>query len=160
MSYKLPNGSGRQPTFPSPDKWSFKGERLHAIHEIRHKLQPLTAEMLRWGFHYMEIFCTRYAIQEALLNAIKHGHQGDESKTVQFNYMISQDYVLAEVMDEGPGFDPRTVPNPFASRKQGETAKGGLFFMNLFMSWIRFEGRGNRVTLCKMRSPESASAYS
>ena len=23
----------------------------------------------------------------------------------------------------------------------------------LFMSWVRFDGRGNRVTLCKLRSP-------
>jgi len=51
----------------------------------------------------------------------------------------------------------QTVPNPFAARMQGEQAKGGLFFMNLFMSWVRFEGRGNRVTLCKMRSGESAA---
>jgi serine/threonine-protein kinase RsbW len=156
MTHKKPNGSFREVSFPSPDKWNFKGEKIHAIREIRQKLQNLTAEMLRWGFHYMEVFCARYAIQEALLNAIKHGHQGDESKTVQFNYMVSEDYVLAEVLDEGPGFDPRTIPNPFAARKEGETARGGLFFMNLFMTWIRFEGRGNRVTLCKMRSQDSS----
>jgi serine/threonine-protein kinase RsbW len=152
MTYEMANGSFREASFPSPDEWSFKGERLHAVNEIRPKLQPLTAEMLRWGFHYMEIFCVRYAIEEALLNAITHGHQGDESKTVQLNYMISADYVLAEVIDEGPGFDPRSVSNPFAARQLGQNAKGGLFFMNLFMTWVRFEGRGNRVTLCKMRS--------
>ena len=74
MIYKMTNGSFREASFPSPADWSFKGERLHAIHEIRPKLRLLTAEMVRWGFHYMEIFCVRYAIGEALVNAIEHGH--------------------------------------------------------------------------------------
>jgi len=32
-------------------------------------------------------------------------------------------------IDEGPGFDPKTVPNPFVARQQGQVAKRGLFFM-------------------------------
>jgi len=157
MTHRKLNGSFRETRFPAPDKWTFKGVRLHSIREVRPNLEALTAEMLRWGFHYMEIFCVRYAIGEAIFNAIKHGHQGDESKTVQLNYMISADYFLAEVMDEGPGFDHGSVPNPFAAREKGQGAKGGLFFMNLFMTWVRFDGRGNRVTMCKMRSPDSGS---
>jgi anti-sigma regulatory factor (Ser/Thr protein kinase) len=155
MTYKKTNGCFRETSFPNPDKWSFKGERLHDIQEVRAKLQPLCAEMLRWGFHYMEIFCARYAIGEALVNAIKHGNQSDKTKTVQLNYMISPDYILAEVIDEGPGFDHRSIPNPFELRQSGSNARGGLFLMNLFMTWVRFEGRGNRVTLCKMRSLDS-----
>jgi serine/threonine-protein kinase RsbW len=144
--------------FPFSADWKFKEERLRAISEIRPKLQILTNEMLAWGFHYTEIFCVRWAIGEALQNAIKHGHQEDESKIVQLNYLISQDYVLGEVIDQGPGFDPKTVPNPFTARRQGQTARRGLFFMSLFMSWVRFEGRGNRVTLCKMRSPRNGGS--
>jgi hypothetical protein len=65
---------------------------------------------------------------------------------------------LAEVIDEGPGFDPKRVPNPFSKEQQGQVARKGLFFMRLFMSWVRFGGRGNRVTLCKLRSPGTAKA--
>jgi len=157
MSPKKPNGSCLDPRFPSLPGWKFKEERLHAVADIRSKLQNLTAEMNQWGFHYTEIFSVRFAIGEALHNAIEHGHRGDESKTVQFNYLISAEYVLAEVIDEGPGFDPKSVPNPFVARQQAKPARRGLFFMSLFMSWIRFEGRGNRVTMCKMRSPASGA---
>jgi serine/threonine-protein kinase RsbW len=156
MTIHKPNGSFPPASFPPSATWNFKEERLHAITDIRPKLQALTDEMLQWGFHYTEIFCVRYAVGEALHNAIQHGHRGDESKTVRLNYLISAEYVLAEVIDEGPGFDPKSVPNPFAARQQGQVGRRGLFFMSLFMSWVRFEGRGNRVTLCKMRSPASA----
>jgi serine/threonine-protein kinase RsbW len=158
MTQNKPNGSSSELNFPFSASWKFKEERLHAIDEIRPKLKNLTNEMLAWGFHYTEIFCVRWAIGEALHNAIKHGHQEDATKIVQLNYLISADYVLAEVIDEGPGFDPKTVPNPFVARQQGDVAKRGLFFMSLFMSWVRFEGRGNRVTLCKMRSPRNGDS--
>jgi serine/threonine-protein kinase RsbW len=153
MSVKKPNGSSLDPRFPPVPGWKFKEERLRTVTEIRAKLQALTAEMNLWGFHYTEIFCVRFAIGEALHNAIEHGHRGDETKTVQFNYLISADYVLAEIIDEGPGFDPKSIPNPFAAKQQAKPARRGLFFMSLFMSWVRFEGKGNRVTMCKMRSP-------
>jgi len=158
MTQNKPNGSHPEMRLPYSTTWKFKEERLRAISEIRPKLQTLTNEMLTWGFHYTEIFCVRWAIGEALHNAIKHGHQEDESKIVQLNYLISADYVLAEVIDQGPGFDPKAVPNPFVARREGQVARRGLFFMSLFMSWVRFEGRGNRVTLCKMRSPRNGGS--
>jgi serine/threonine-protein kinase RsbW len=152
MTKNKPNGSFPHSRIPPPYGWEFKQERLHAFADILPQLRQLTAEMRHWGFHYTEVFGARWAIGEALHNAIKHGHRGDESKTVQLNYVISADYLVAEVIDEGPGFDPKRVPNPFAAGEQAKPGPRGLFFMGLFMSWVRFEGRGNRVTLCKMHS--------
>jgi anti-sigma regulatory factor (Ser/Thr protein kinase) len=147
------DGSFSDKAFPPGSSWKFKGERLHTLADIRPKLQTLGADLRLWRFHYADIFCIRWAIGEALHNAIVHGHQEDPFKTVQLNYLISSDYVLAEVIDEGPGFDPNSVPNPFAKGQEGQAAKRGLFFMRMFMSWVRFDGGGNRVTLCKMRAP-------
>jgi serine/threonine-protein kinase RsbW len=129
--------------------WSFQEERLHTISEIQSVLKALGADMVRWGFHYTEVFSVRRAIGEALRNAIRHGHRGDSSKTVQLNYLICADYVLAEVIDEGPGFDTQKIAASFSPGRPGGK---GLYFMRLFLDWIRFDGRGNRVTLCKMRS--------
>jgi len=152
MNQNKLNGSLPHVDIAPPYQWRFKQQRLHAFVEILPMLRRLTAEMTLWGFHYTEIFGARWAIGEALHNAIKHGHRGDESKTVQLNYLISADYVLAEVIDEGPGFNPKSVPNPFAAGQRSKPARRGLYFMGLLMSWIRFDGRGNRVTMCKMHS--------
>jgi anti-sigma regulatory factor (Ser/Thr protein kinase) len=154
------DGSFSDKAFPPASSWKFKEERLQTLADIRPKLQALGAEMRWWRFHYTDIFCVRWAIGEALHNAIYHGHAEDPSKTVQLNYLISADYILAEVIDEGPGFDPKTVPNPFAKEQGKPGPKRGLFFMRLFMSWVRFDNRGNRVTLCKLRSPGTTMAGS
>jgi len=143
-----------KPFLPTPS-WKFTEECLHTLDDIRPKLQAIGADMRLWGFDYIDIFCARWAIGEALHNAIHHGHHEDPSKTVQLNYLISSDYVLAEVIDEGPGFDYKKVPNPFAKEQGSPVAKRGLFFMRLLMSWVRFDGRGNRVTLCKLRSRDT-----
>jgi hypothetical protein len=85
MTHHKPNGSFPPASFPPVATWNFKEERLHALVEIRPKLQALTDKMLLWGFHYTEIFCVRYAIGEELHNTIQHGHRGDESKTIRLN---------------------------------------------------------------------------
>jgi len=151
VSHNKHDGSFSDKGFP-PSSWIFKEERLHTLADIRPKLQALGEDMRLWRFHSTDIFCARWAIGEALHNAIYHGHQEDPSKTAQLNYLISSDYILAEIIDEGPGFDPRRIPNPFAKGQVGQPAKRGLFFMRLFMSWVRFGDRGNRVTLCKLRT--------
>jgi serine/threonine-protein kinase RsbW len=147
--YDGPSSDNARPTF---DPWSFKEDRLHEIAEIRGKLRRLTAEMVMRGYHYLDVFSARWAIGEALLNAIQHGHHLDATKTVRLGVLVANDYVLAEVTDEGPGFNPDDVPNPFAANPENLTSKKGLAMMRLFMSWVRFEGRGNRVTLCKIRT--------
>jgi serine/threonine-protein kinase RsbW len=160
VSHNKRDGSFSDRAFPPASSWKFKEERLRTLADIRPKLQALGADMRGWRFHYTDIFCVRWAIGEALHNAIYHGHHEDPSKTVQLNYLISSDYVLAEVIDEGPGFDPKRVPSPFTTEQESQGAKRGLFFMRLFMSWVRFDGRGNRVTLCKLRSPGTTMAKS
>jgi len=158
VSYNKHDGSFSDKAFPPSSSWKFTEERLHTLEDIRSKLQALGADMRLWRFHYTDIFCARWAIGEALHNAIYHGHRQDPSKTVQLNYLISSDYILAEVIDEGPGFDPRRIANPFAKGQEKPGAQRGLFFMRLFMSWVRFDGPGNRVTMCKLRSSSTTMA--
>jgi serine/threonine-protein kinase RsbW len=137
---------------PFAGQWYFREDHLHCVSQIRSKLRRLTAELVLRGYHYLDIFSIRWSVAEALLNAIQHGHRGDKSKTVRFNYLIADDYVLAEIIDEGSGFNPDQVPNPFGLELNERPAKKGLYMMRLFMSWVRFDGRGNRVTLCKLRT--------
>ena len=57
-----------------------------------------------------------------------------------------------ELTDEGQGFDPYEVPNPADDVNRHRTSGRGLFLMRVYMTWIRFNKRGNRVTLCKRRA--------
>lgn len=62
--------------------------------------------------------------------------------------------MLAQVTDEGPGFDPATVANPLAEADLERPSGRGLLLMRRFLSWVRHNRRGNSVTLCRRRSPE------
>jgi len=61
-----------------------------------------------------EIFSVRLALEEALVNAIKHGNQMDRGKQVQICYRFLADRLEVQITDEGPGFDPTDVPDPTA----------------------------------------------
>ena len=128
--------------------------KVRLLTEIKPLMESLTSQMDQNGFPYMDRFSARFAIREAITNAISHAHCGDPSKTVHVSFLVMPEYVLAEVIDEGPGFDPAGVASPMLRDTYGRTPGSGLFLMRLFMTWIRFDGQGKRVTMCKMRSAD------
>lgn len=99
-----------------------------------------------------DIFAVRLALEEALVNALKHGHGFDASKTVRVRFQVGAEEVRAEVEDEGPGFDPEEVPDPCDPENQERSCGRGLLLIRHYMTSARYEGRGNRVSLCKCRS--------
>ena len=56
--------------------------------------------------HEHDVFSIKLALEEALVNAIKHGNQMDRSKKVQIGYRLFVDRFEVVITDEGKGFDP------------------------------------------------------
>lgn len=94
------------------------------------------------------------AVREAVTNAVLHGNRQDENKTVELVLKSSPDAVEISVHDQGPGFNPESVPDPTASENLLKTSGRGIFFMRTFMDevdWlIRPEG-GTTVRMLKRR---------
>src|SRR5438552_13832575 len=61
-----------------------------------------------------DIFGIRLALEEALVNAIKHGNQMDRSKKVAIVSRVEAERFEIHITDEGNGFDPGDVPDPTA----------------------------------------------
>jgi anti-sigma regulatory factor (Ser/Thr protein kinase) len=59
-----------------------------------------------------DVFSIKLALEEALINAIKHGNQLDRNKKVHVTFRVLQDRFEVRIRDEGPGFDPADVPDP------------------------------------------------
>jgi anti-sigma regulatory factor (Ser/Thr protein kinase) len=55
------------------------------------------------------------------------------------------------VQDEGPGFDPSTLPDPTLPSNVGQTNGRGLFLIRTFMDEVTFNETGNVVTMIKHR---------
>jgi serine/threonine-protein kinase RsbW len=97
-----------------------------------------------------DVFSIKLALEEALVNAIKHGNGLDRSKTVHITYHLHPDRFEVRVTDEGPGFDPADVPDPTAVENLERPCGRGLMLMRHYMSEVSYNGRGNCVSMCKV----------
>jgi len=106
---------------------------------------------LEWGEH--DVFSVRLAMEEALINAIKHGNHYDPAKTVEVVCQILPDRVRIEISDQGKGFDLAAVPDPTDPDNLESPCGRGLMLMRSFMSRVEFNETGNRVLMERERTP-------
>jgi anti-sigma regulatory factor (Ser/Thr protein kinase) len=121
------------------------------------ELRPLAEKIEIWmrvlGYPRKDIFAVLLALRESVRNAVRHGNQGDPSREVRISYLVTPDYVVMEVEDEGRGFDPRTVANPMTQSGPGRAKrKRGLFLMQVYMNCVAITPPGNRVSFGRKRS--------
>jgi serine/threonine-protein kinase RsbW len=99
-----------------------------------------------------EIFSIRLALEEALVNAIKHGNRFDRKKKVQITYKVLPERFEILITDEGKGFDPASVPDPTAVENLERPCGRGLMLMRYYMSSVCFSAGGNTVSMMKLRN--------
>jgi serine/threonine-protein kinase RsbW len=77
------------------------------------------------------------AVRESVINAIKHGNANDERKRVHVEFTPLQPSpaqgIVIRVRDEGPGFDPSTLPDPLAPENLLKASGRGIFLIRSFM---------------------------
>jgi serine/threonine-protein kinase RsbW len=126
--------------------------QVHSPAELRPLLEKLEDRMRVLGYSDRDLYAVQMVLQEAVSNAFRHGHRGDQSKSIQIRYAVHAAEVLLEVADQGAGFDPDQVPNLFADENLYRLGGRGLFLMRAYMTWVSFNRQGNQVTLLKQRS--------
>ena len=90
------------------------------------------------------------ALREALANAIAHGNGGDSERRVFLRcYAGPRAGVLVAVRDEGPGFDPRRVPDPRRADRLQLAHGRGLLLMRELMDKVEFRRGGTEVVLLR-----------
>jgi serine/threonine-protein kinase RsbW len=127
--------------------------------EVVPLLEQVAAAMTLLGYRPRDVTGLRLALEEAIVNGLRHGNGGDPAKQVVVHYSVGAEEVVAEVEDEGPGFDPARVPDPTTAENLDRPCGRGLLLMRHFATWVHYHGRGNRVTLYKRpTAPPAASA--
>jgi serine/threonine-protein kinase RsbW len=114
-------------------------------------LDHVEAAMAAQAYPTRTCWEVRLILGEAITNGLRHGNRGDPSRKVRVVYRVLPEAVLANVEDEGPGFDPAAFPDPTAPENWERPCGQGLLLMRHFSTSLRFHGRGNRVSLCKCR---------
>jgi serine/threonine-protein kinase RsbW len=100
--------------------------------------------------HEKDVFGIRLALEEALVNAIKHGNQMDPAKRVFVQYRIAENKFEIHIRDEGAGFDPADVPDPTDIENLERPCGRGLMLMRYYMTEVNYSNRGNVVTMSKV----------
>jgi serine/threonine-protein kinase RsbW len=119
--------------------------------EARRVQDDIEADLKRHQFEDKEIFSIRLALEEGLVNAIKHGNQLDRNKNVHIAYRVCPERFEIRITDEGPGFDPEDVPDPMAVENLERPCGRGLLLMRHYMTEVVFHPPGNRLEMCKVK---------
>lgn len=120
--------------------------------EARLVQSEIETELVSAGFSEREIFAIKLALEEALVNAIKHGNRLDPDKHVHVQYSLNRDKFEIRIRDEGPGFDPGCVPDPTDPQYLERPCGRGLLLMRHYMNHVEYTDRGRAVHMYKLRN--------
>jgi serine/threonine-protein kinase RsbW len=98
---------------------------------------------------------TRFRLQvvlsEALSNAIVRGNRENREKWVDVRAELRAEAIRLEVTDEGPGFDPGTIPEPIRPEQLDEANGRGLYLIRKLVDRVEFNERGNSIGMTLRR---------
>ena len=124
----------------------------------RHIMEELLDQLASHGWPQADVFAIHLAVEEAITNAIVHGNKLDESKTVHVACCVSPKLVRIEVTDQGPGFDPKSIPDCTLEERLDVPNGRGVMLMRSFMTRLEYNAKGNRVLMEKQRDAEADAA--
>lgn len=101
-----------------------------------------------------DIFCIKLALEEGLVNAIKHGNQMDPSKQVTISYHVQRLSFEIRITDQGPGFDPDDLPDPTAIENLERPCGRGVMLMRHYMSDVEYYPPGNSLRMRREFKPK------
>ena len=93
------------------------------------------------------------ALDEAFVNAVKHGNKQDTSKLVRITADLSAKEARFTIEDEGEGFDVAAIPDPRDPENLFKTSGRGVLLIYNIMDQVEYNERGNRLTMVKRPDP-------
>ena len=109
----------------------------------------------RAGYSEASRFAVRLAIEEAVVNAFRHGHKSlGKHESITVDYEVSPESISIVVTDKGPGFAPGDVPDPTAAENLMKTSGRGLLLMRAYMTEISHNEKGNQIRMRYVRPDE------
>ena len=131
---------------------------LREMRDEVERVQTQVADALRErGYDNDSMFAVRLCLEEALVNAFRHGNRFEPGLVVKFRASIGPDTCTFEVEDQGEGFDPDGVPDPTAHENLEIPSGRGIMLMRAYMSSVEYVPPGNCIRITYKR-PEGAKA--
>jgi serine/threonine-protein kinase RsbW len=116
-------------------------------------LQYLLARVAKLGLIAPERSNLFIALDEAFVNAVKHGNKNDPSKLVRVGAELSPKEACFTIEDEGAGFDVATIPDPRDPANLFKSSGRGVLLIYNIMDEVEYNAQGNRVKMVKRPEP-------
>lgn len=111
----------------------------------------IVENLQRIGWQESELFGVHMALEEAIINAIKHGNKESDEKEVHVCVEASSQSFFLRVTDQGDGFDPAAVPDCTLDENLELGSGRGLMLMNHYMDLVQYNEQGNSLEIRKSR---------
>jgi len=139
-------GAGaRSGTLAKPLKFDIRSLPL----EGRDVQKRIMDEVERCGFDDHSVFAIKLSLEEALINAIKHGNGDDPAKKVHIEAKVTPKRFEVIIEDEGKGFERNCVPDPTADENLCKCSGRGILLMERFMNRVQWTHGGRRIKMIK-----------
>lgn len=126
----------------------------------REAQDTIMAEVERLAYCEAALFAIKLGLEEAIVNAIKHGNKFDPAKKVFIQAEISPTEARITVEDEGPGFDRCAVPDPRADANLEKCSGRGILLIESYMTGVEWSNRGRRLTMMRRNQPDIEAGQS
>jgi len=142
--------TSKVPKTPDSGRFELINDRDQIDAAIKGILDSLSAH----GYTESSRFAVRLAVEEALANALRHGHRGLPHTTpIRVTFQASPHDLRITITDQGPGFTPGAVPDPTLEENLELPSGRGLMLMRAYMTSVTFNDKGNQVTMLYTKPP-------
>lgn len=112
-------------------------------------LQYLIERVAKLGLIRPERSNLFVALDEAFVNAVKHGNRNDPTKLVRITAELSSKEARFTIEDEGAGFNVADIPDPRDPENLFRSSGRGVLLIYNIMDEVEYNERGNRLTMVK-----------
>ena len=114
--------------------------------------KQLLSEAASCGFDEDDLFAIHLAVEEAFLNAVKHGNRLDDQKKITVEYVVTPEKFEISITDQGNGFDPDALPDPRCDENLYKSCGRGVFIIRSYMDTVEYNRTGNSIHMVKYKS--------
>ena len=149
-------------------------DKLHTVQQIREKIEFVFPSAISLMHSILDYLMKRVekvgvinpessnlfiALDEAFVNAVKHGNKFDANKVVKVSAEVSTSEARFTVEDQGDGFDVESIPDPRNPDNLFKTSGRGVLFIYNIMDEVRYNKRGNRLEMIKKNDKYKEDKY-
>ena len=109
----------------------------------------ILSDVRRHGYCEEAEFAIKLALEEAMINAVKHGNCNDASKQITVRFDVDDQRTVIIVRDEGEGFHPENIPDPTSEERLALPSGRGIMLMRAYVDKIEFRDNGCEVYLMR-----------